>query len=194
MSTQQPSFWDELVGAAQSLRQGFSLTWQHALRGGQRRAPMGIDQPGYFDQADGPVTIQYPQETIPTPSVGRYRLHLETEDCIGCDQCARICPVDCIDIQKIKAIDVIGTTSDGTKKRFWLPVFDIDLAKCCYCGLCTVVCPTECLTMTHIYDYSEYDRENFVYQFGNLSPEQAREKEAELAAFEEQKRAAKAAA
>lgn len=155
---------------------------------------MAASQMGYFDHAPGRVTIQYPQERLAVPDVGRYRLYMETEDCIGCDQCARICPVDCITIEKIKAVDDLGLTSDGSKKKFYLPTFDIDMAKCCYCGLCTVVCPTECLTMTKSYDFAEYDRENFLYHFGNLSPIQAQAKQAELNAFEAAKAAAKAAA
>lgn len=155
---------------------------------------MSVANEGYFQQPDGPVTIQYPAEAIAVPDIGRYRLYMETEDCIGCDQCARICPVDCITIEKVKATDDLGLTSDGSKKRFWLPTFDIDMAKCCYCGLCTTVCPTECLIMTKNYDYAEYDRENFIFHFGNLSPAQTLAKQQELDTLEAEKKAAKAAA
>ena len=67
------------------------------------------------------------------------------------------------------------------------------MAKCCYCGLCTTVCPTECLTMTKVFDYSEYDRERFIYHFGGLSPEEAQEKAALLAAEKARKAAEKEA-
>jgi NADH-quinone oxidoreductase subunit I len=177
-----------------SLGSGLGLTWKHIRRLRYRRVPKAIGEAHYFMQSDGPVTIKYPQEQIPVPDVGRYRLFMETDDCIGCDQCARICPVDCITIEKIKAVDVIGSTSDGTKKRFWLPTFDIDHAKCCFCGLCTTVCPTECLIMTRAYDYSEYDRDNFNYHFGNLNPEEAAKKQADYDAHEAKKAAAKRAA
>jgi NADH-quinone oxidoreductase subunit I len=178
-----------------SLLAGMLLGLKHLRKLFVRRKPVSIQNPAYFQQpSQALVTIQYPQEQIPVPNNGRYRLYMETEDCIGCDQCARICPVDCIDIVKIKATDVIGTTSDGSKKRFWLPVFDIDMAKCCYCGLCTVVCPTECLIMTKSYDFAETDRQSFIYHYGNLTPEQAAVKQAELAAFEAAKKAAKKAA
>ena len=146
----------------------------------------------YFKQGgNGMVTIQYPKEKIAVPDVGRYRLEMETEDCIGCDLCAKVCPVDCIDIEKIKSPEVIGLTSDGSKKRFWLEKFDIDMAKCCFCGLCTVVCPTECLIMTPEYDYSTRNRTNFIYSFGNTTKEQGDQKRKELADFEEAKRKAK---
>ncbi|MFN8921652.1 MAG: NuoI/complex I 23 kDa subunit family protein, partial [Sphingobacteriia bacterium] len=192
--TRSMGYWKDIAHAMVALRQGFRLSWQHLRASGQRRMPTGAEDDRYFRQSTGLVTIQYPREQIPVPDVGRYRLHMETEDCIVCDQCARICPVDCITIEKVKAVEDLGTTSDGSKKRFYLPTFDIDMAKCCYCGLCTIVCPTECLLMTKVYDYAEYDRENFLYHFGNLSPEQTQEKEAALAAHEAAIKQAKAAA
>ncbi|MCS6905827.1 MAG: NADH-quinone oxidoreductase subunit I [Bacteroidia bacterium] len=179
---------------SKALLKGLLLTYRQLRKSLRRRVPEGINQASYFQQQAMGVTICYPEEKIPVPDVGRYRLYMETEDCIGCDQCARICPVDCITIEKIKAPDVIGFTSDGTKKRFYLPSFDIDMAKCCYCGLCTIVCPTECLTMTKVYDYSEYDRKNLIYHFGNLSLEEAELKRKEIAEIEAQRKAAKAAA
>lgn len=169
---------------------GLGLTHRHLTQGRKRRrTPQGLDQPGYFAQPPGAVTIQYPREAIPVPDVGRYRLYVEIDDCIGCDQCARVCPVDCIDIQKVRAPEDLALTSDGTKVKFWLPTFDIDMAKCCYCGLCTVVCPTECIVMTKSYDYADADRQNLNFHFGNLTPEEAVIKQAEWDAHEaEQKR------
>lgn len=156
-----------------TLTAGLKLTWKHFKNAGKTRQNVDIQRDDYFQNPDLAVTIQYPLENIPIPDNGRYRLHLEAEDCIVCDKCARICPVDCITIESFKATEDLGYTSDGSKKRLHLPVFDIDMAKCCYCGLCTTVCPTECLTMTKTYDFSEYDRDNFVYHFGMLSPEDA---------------------
>jgi NADH-quinone oxidoreductase subunit I len=179
---------------SKTLLTGLLLTFKQFRKSLKRRVPEGVSESSYFQQQAMGVTIRYPDEKIPIPDVGRYRLYMETEDCIGCDQCARVCPVDCILIEKIKSPDVIGLTSDGTKKRFYLPTFDIDMAKCCYCGLCTVVCPTECLVMTKVYDYSEYQRDSLIYHFGNLTPEQAEVKRKEIEAIEAERKAAKAAA
>jgi NADH-quinone oxidoreductase subunit I len=187
--------WFKPIGSViRSFRLGFGLTWSHFKKGNKRQKPKGIADPDYFQQSEGLVTIQYPHEQIPVPDQGRYRLHMETEDCIVCDQCARICPVDCITIEGIKTTDDLGLTSDGTKKKLYLPTFDIDMAKCCYCGLCTTVCPTECLTMTKVYDFSETDRDAFIYHYGNLSPEEAKVKQQEAEALEEARKAAKLAA
>lgn len=180
--------------AVLSLLRGLGLTWMHLRRLARRRTPQSVAQAGYFAQQDGPVTIQYPRERIPAPDVGRYRLHVEIDDCIGCDQCARVCPVDCIDIVKIKATEHLPPARDGSKVMFHYPVFDIDHAKCCFCGLCTVVCPTECITMTKVYDFSTQERTGLNYHFGNMDQATATVKEAEAKAAEEARKAAKAAA
>lgn len=184
----------QILRVIRSLLGGMRLTFRHFRKGFRRHKPVGIADKNYFEQQNGLVTIQYPAEQIPVPDHGRYRLHMETEDCIVCDQCARICPVDCITIEGIKTTDDLGLTSDGSKKKLYLPTFDIDMAKCCYCGLCTTVCPTECLTMTKVYDFSETDRDQFTYHYGNLDPQTAEVKRKELEELEAARKAAKAAA
>jgi formate hydrogenlyase subunit 6/NADH:ubiquinone oxidoreductase subunit I len=177
-----------------SLFKGARLTMRHLLKASVRRSPEYVSDPGYFKQPDGIVTLKYPYEAIPVPDKGRYRLHNEIDDCIVCDLCAKICPVNCITIESVKATEEIGVTSDGTKKRLYAPVFDIDMAKCCYCGLCTTVCPTDCLTMTPVYDFAEIDISNMIYHFTDLTPAQADEKRQLLQKQQEEMAAAKAAA
>lgn len=167
------------------------LTWSHAWGALTRRKPMSVEDKRYFGETTGLVTIKYPQEHIPVPDVGRYHLVLDEEDCIGCDQCARVCPVNCIEIETIRSVEDLGLTSDGTKKKLYLAKFNIDLAKCCFCGLCTVVCPTECLYMEKDYDYSEENVEAFTGHYGMLTPEEIIEKHKAWAAYEEAKRLAK---
>jgi NADH-quinone oxidoreductase subunit I len=100
------------------------------------------------------------------------------DDCIGCDQCARACPVNCITIETVKSIpgDDLGKTSNGKKKALWVTRFDIDFAKCCYCQLCVFPCPTECIYMTDVYEFSEFDRDKLIYEFSTLTKEEKREK------------------
>ncbi|WP_353722469.1 4Fe-4S binding protein [Dyadobacter sp. 676] len=172
---------------------GMKLTLRHLWNARKSRKPADIRSSDFYDRQDGIVTIQYPLETIPIPDNGRYRLHNEMDDCIVCDKCAKVCPVDCIDIEPIKAVEDIGRASDGSPIRLYAAKFDIDMAKCCYCGLCTTVCPTECLTMTKTFDYSELDVRDMVYNYSNLTAEQADEKRALLEQFQKEKEALKAA-
>ncbi len=176
---------------AKNLWTGLKLTFQHLSKLNQRRKNISVENPNYFKQSEGLVTIKYPKENIPVPDIGRYQLHLDVEDCIGCDQCARICPVNCIEIETIRSIEDLGMTSDGTKKKLYLPKFDIDMAKCCFCGLCTVVCPTECLIMTKDYDYPALNLSELNFHWDDLTPEQADAKRKEWEEYELAKKQAK---
>jgi NADH-quinone oxidoreductase subunit I len=142
------------------------------------------------------VTIQYPDVKLKLPERARNRLYVNMDDCIGCDQCSMACPVDCIIIETIKSTpDVdLGLTSVGTKKRLYVPVFDIDIAKCCYCGLCVYPCPTECIKMTDVYEFAEYERNNLIYNFATMTPAEVDTAKAKLSVYEKEQAAKKAAA
>lgn len=174
--------------------QGLKVSIKHIFEARKSRTPIGVANEKYFEQETGIVTLQYPYESIPVPDNGRYRLHNEMEDCIVCDKCAEICPVNCIEIEAVKSTEEIRKTSDGHSVRLYAAKFDIDMAKCCFCGLCTTVCPTECLTMTKAYDFSEFVLANMNYHFSDLSPEQAEEKKKLYEVQQEAKLAAKQAA
>jgi NADH-quinone oxidoreductase subunit I len=142
------------------------------------------------------VTIQYPDVKPELPDRERNRLYVNMDDCIGCDQCARACPVDCIEIETVKSLPTedLGKTSNGKRKVLWVTQFDIDLAKCCYCQLCVFPCPTECIYMTDVYEFSEFERDKLNYSYVTLTPEEIEEKKINFAKFEAEKAAQKAAA
>jgi NADH-quinone oxidoreductase chain I len=115
-----------------------------------------------------PVTLQYPEEKHTVPERFRGQLFLRVEDCIACDQCARICPVDCIYLDSVKrAPEDVAETSDGSKKRLWLTRFDIDVTLCMVCGLCSEVCPTDCLYHTHEYEIAPRHRRGMFLVFAD---------------------------
>ena len=142
------------------------------------------------------VTIQYPSVKPQMPERERNRLYVNMDDCIGCDQCARACPVNCIEIETVKSIpgEDLGTTSNGKKKALWVTTFNIDFAKCCYCQLCVFPCPTECIYMTDVYEFSEFKRENLVYDFVTLLPEERIQKKKNFEELQAKKEAEKIAA
>lgn len=141
------------------------------------------------------VTIQYPNVKLKLPERERNRLYVNMDDCIGCDQCARACPVSCILIETVKSIpgEDLGKTSNGKKKALWVTKFDIDIAKCCFCQLCVFPCPTECIYMTDVYEYSEFERSSLVYNYVTLTPTEIEEKKTNYAKLEAEKAAQKAA-
>jgi NADH-quinone oxidoreductase subunit I len=88
--------------------------------------------------------------------------------------------VNCITIETAKSLpeEDLGVTSQGKAKKLWVTKFDIDIGKCCYCGLCVYPCPTVCIFMTDVFEFSEYNREDLIYRYANLSPAEAAEKTA----------------
>ena len=116
----------------------------------------------YNNKEELVATLQYPHEKWPIPerNIGfenseynliRSRLHVDIDDCIGCLQCEKVCPVDCIKIDTIKppkGTDVdFGITSLDTQKKMLVTRFSIDMAECMYCNLCAYPCPEECIYM-----------------------------------------------
>ncbi|MGE0930635.1 4Fe-4S dicluster domain-containing protein [Peijinzhouia sedimentorum] len=180
--------------AFKTLTTGLKLTIKHGVDTGKKASstdPIWSDD--YFKEGDEPFTLQYPRQKFDLPDNSRNKLHNEIEDCIVCDKCAKICPVDCIEIEAIRSPEEIGKTSDGTTKRLYAARFDIDMAKCCFCGLCTTVCPTECLTMTKEYDYTSYDFADHNFEFGEMTPLEILEKKQAWEKHQEEKEKEKAA-
>jgi NADH-quinone oxidoreductase subunit I len=139
------------------------------------------------------VTIQYPDVKVTLPERVRNRLYVNMDDCIGCDQCSRACPVSCIEIETVKSVpgEDLGVTSNGKKKALWVTKFDIDIAKCCYCQLCVFPCPTECIYMTDVYEFAEFERSNFLYKFATLTDEEAAQKKVNYEKMQAEKEASR---
>lgn len=188
--------FNKAINGFTTAMKGMSLTFRHLFTGNTRRDVIAVSDDNYFKQLDQHTnTIQYPHQKLPVPEVGRYQLDVEIDDCIVCDLCAKICPVDCITIESIKSTTgSIGETSDGSKKLLYAAQFDIDMAKCMYCGLCTIVCPTECIVMTDQYDKSVFELKNLNYEFADMAPEEAAEKRQLLENQLAERQAAKLAA
>lgn len=176
MRQNKRAYFSNIITSFRSLKRGLQITFAHIRGSAKSRKIVPITDPRYFLHTEGISTIQYPHEMIPVPDNGRYRLHNEIDDCIVCDKCAKICPVDCIEIDAVRAVEEFGKTSDGTPKRIYAARFDIDMGKCCFCGLCTTVCPTECLTMTKVFDFSVTDIRDHTFAFAEMSETEIAEK------------------
>jgi len=102
----------------------------------------------------------------PVPVKPRYRgFHrFDLTTCIGCDKCARACPVDCIYIDKEK---------NPMGKGFRVNGFKIDYGKCIFCALCVDPCPVDCLYMGSNYDLSGYSRDGLIVDLAKLPLEVA---------------------
>ncbi|MBI4042352.1 MAG: NADH-quinone oxidoreductase subunit I [Deltaproteobacteria bacterium] len=117
------------------------------------------------------ATLAYPDVKPLLPERTRGRLHNIVEDCIGCRACERACPVDCIAMDlETRGPDeprpLTSKESGAIARKYRVPRFDIDFSLCCWCSLCVFACPTHCLTMTKEYEFSVFDRAQWVYDFG----------------------------
>ena len=117
----------------------------------------------FKSQFRGPVTYQYPEERAPIAPRNRGRIVLTRdpdgeERCVGCYLCAVVCPVDCIALQ---------ATEDEYGRRYpeW---FRINFSRCIYCGFCEEACPTYAIQLTPDYEMCEHERNNLVYEKGDL--------------------------
>lgn len=193
MSRNKTQYWSHVTSAFSTLSLGLKLTLHHLWTSRKSRSHLAITDPSYFANQQGIATVQFPHETIPVPDNGRYQLYNEIDDCIVCDKCVKVCPVNCITIEPIKSPEEIGRTSDGTPKRIYAARFDIDMGKCCFCGLCTTVCPTECLTMTKEYDFSVFDIKEHNFEFADMTEQQIIEKKLQWEEHQKNKAATGAA-
>jgi len=120
--------------------------------------------------AEGPLTIQYPEEKTPVyPRFrGRHKLHkFESEDpahpglekCVGCSLCAAACPSDCI---RVVAAENTPDNRVSAGERY-AAVYEINLSRCIFCGYCEVACPFDAITMGHDYELSDYTRSDLIF-------------------------------
>jgi NADH-quinone oxidoreductase subunit I len=113
------------------------------------------------------VTLHYPEERWQLPPKSRMRLFMKYEDCIGCGQCVRACPVACIYLKADKRAPTAPAifAANGQPIKLDVHVFDIDMSLCCYCNLCTYPCPTDCIYMTPEFEFASPDLTQHLYHF-----------------------------
>ncbi len=111
-------------------------------------------------KARGVFTVQYPEERLTIPEEFRYipfLVYEEQEDgtrhdrCTSCGICAKVCPPQCIWIQRSNDPDTGRPIPQPTE-------FFIDIDICMNCGLCAEYCPFDAIKMDHDYEMASFDR------------------------------------
>ncbi len=112
-------------------------------------------------RSKGIITVMYPEERLEAPERFRFVPFLIMDDpppgqktaqewCTSCGICAKVCPPQCIWIER-------GKLPNGRPKpepvNFWI---DIDI--CMNCGFCAEYCPFDAIKMDHDYELASYDR------------------------------------
>lgn len=99
------------------------------------------------------VTYKYPDAPLELPDRFRGIQYFDAEKCIVCNQCARICPTECISLTGMKNPD------PESKQKLVIETYDINYEICILCDLCTEVCPTEAIVMTNNFELATYSRD-----------------------------------
>lgn len=99
------------------------------------------------------VTYRYPDVPLTMPDRFRGIQYLDPDKCIVCNQCARICPTDCITLTG-------KPNPDPEAKGKVVDTFDLNFETCILCDLCTEVCPTEAIVMTNQFELAAYSRDD----------------------------------
>ncbi len=109
----------------------------------------------------GLFTVQYPEQKRKIPEAFRaipMLVYEETRDeprCTACGICARVCPPQCIWIQR-------GTDDKGRPKArpagFW-----IDATICMSCGFCAEYCPFDAIQMNQEHEITTPDRDRDLF-------------------------------
>ena len=185
---------------------GLSVTMRHFIEGYvYDRKPW---EPRYNNEwlekhqaidGKGLFTIQYPEEKRKITENFRFIPMLvyeeTTEDprCTACGICARVCPPQCIWIQR--ATDAKGRPK-AQPEGFW-----IDATICMSCGYCTEFCPFDAIKMNQVHEMPTVDRDRDMFYdlekllvpveyYAELHPSDYEAEEAARRAKEEAKRLA----
>ncbi|MEF8879187.1 MAG: 4Fe-4S binding protein [Candidatus Thermoplasmatota archaeon] len=89
------------------------------------------------DVAEGKKEMNPP---IETPEGFRGKIGYETDKCIGCKQCIKVCPSEAIEFKP-----------EEKKVKFYI-------ARCTFCSQCTEVCPVNCIHMTDEFLLADTDK------------------------------------
>ena len=158
-------YFTDMYEAVVTVAQGMMVTLKHLFKPSVTQQYAADEKP-----EERWKSLLVPEGLLENRS--RMRLFVKIEDCIGCKQCERACPVDCIYITAEKREKDASPifASDGTAIKLNVPQFDIDMSLCCYCALCVYPCPTDCIVMTPEYEFAESEKGNLLYRFAKDKP------------------------
>ena len=94
------------------------------------------------------ATVQYPAVYRQPPHGTRVAIRNNFAECIGCHDCEKKCPVQCISIMSevVIAEEKRPMTSKSVLFEKKVVSYKNDYTQCVNCGVCIEICPTEALS------------------------------------------------
>lgn len=139
-------WWGGLRDTVLTTAKGLALTWRYMFR------------PTITE------LVPYSAPRFRARFRGFHTFHWEA--CIGCWNCVRDCPVDCIEME-----------TAGKGKNIQVLKYGIDYGRCIFCALCEDSCPTDAakphlvksIAMGSVHDLSGYSRGEVYVDFVELA-------------------------
>lgn len=87
-----------------------------------------------------PVTLEYPEKKRFQSDAfrGKLEINLNSDGCVGCGICKKVCPSGAIEYNKNEEGKVVSYT--------------FNLEKCIFCGNCMFYCPHKAISMTQNFE------------------------------------------
>src|SRR3989344_3147168 len=110
-----------------------------------------------------PFTLRYPEESIYDKLPENFKQGRHIVDfnlCVGCQQCARICPSECIEM-----ISIPENKGGNTKVNKPLLYPAVSLETCMWCNLCEEICPTtpKAIRFSKLFENSNTNKAQLVF-------------------------------
>ncbi len=105
-----------------------------------------------------PVTLDYPKKKKPMQARYKGLHYLEryddgSERCVCCGLCAAACPADAIYMEP----------AENEKGERYAEIYEINMIRCIFCGYCEEACPEEAIFLGREYEFSNDNRDSFIY-------------------------------
>ena len=94
------------------------------------------------------VTVEYPEKKVKLPERFRGKHVWNSNECVGCKICEKVCPVNAIHINKVE---------DNFEMQ-------IELSKCIFCGNCQYYCPKLAIEMTNKFELATTNKDSLNFK------------------------------
>lgn len=103
------------------------------------------------------VTLLYPEIKPEIPDAFRGKIEINSEKCIGCGLCIKLCP----------ALSVLTLKKTKSGKK----LAAADISRCIFCGNCAYNCPEGAINMTKQYELATDTKKDLILNTEDMEAE-----------------------